>query len=111
MKERILFVCSENKNRSPTAESLYENSTRYEARSCGISQASAQPVTEELIKWADKIIVMESWHADTLLERFPGLRGKEIINLNVPDIFIRDDPRLVKLLKERLGEANLVNED
>lgn len=108
MKKLILFVCLGNENRSPTAEELYRDNDKYDVISCGISPAASRPVTKELVEWADRIIVMEGWHKNVLLERFPNSAHKPIINLNIPDIFPRGDARLVKLLKERLKEIGMV---
>ena len=103
--EKMLFVCLGNLDRSPTAEDLFKNHKKCDVKSCGISESAAQPVTQELVEWADTIFVMESWHRDTLLKRFPSLVNKPIINLSIPDFFMRGDPRLIELLKERLEQA------
>ncbi len=60
-----------------------------------------QPVTEELIAWADVIFVMEQYHLDVLEERFPGTSEKVVV-LEIPDCFYRGDPELIRLLQMRL---------
>lgn len=108
MKKKILFVCTSNQHRSPTAQSLLARHPHYEARSAGISPLSAQVVTRELLEWADLIFVMDEQfdhHRRYLLERFPDLPGlaDKIIVLGIPDIYQRDDPELVRRLREKLA--------
>lgn len=52
-RERILFVCTANRDRSPTAEDLYANDARYEVRSAGTWQYAVTPISDELVAWAD----------------------------------------------------------
>ncbi|MFH0953603.1 MAG: phosphotyrosine protein phosphatase [Verrucomicrobiota bacterium] len=101
MKPRLLFVCSANRERSPTAEALYNQGGACEARSCGLDSA-ATPASGELIEWADVIFCMEQVHAETLLRRFPAVRSKKVFVLHIPDDYPRHDPHLVLLLKARI---------
>ena len=59
---KILFVCSANIDRSPTAEHIYANQTGLEVKSAGVSWYAQQPVTTELLQWADVILCMEEEH-------------------------------------------------
>jgi len=107
MKRRVLFICTANQNRSPTAEALLARSQRYEARSAGISPLATRPVTRDLLEWADLIFVMDERydrHRTQLLELFPEVEGlaEKIIVLNIPDIYERDSPELIALLRQRL---------
>jgi predicted protein tyrosine phosphatase len=109
MKRRILFICTANQNRSPTAESLFARSQRYEARSAGVSPLAVHPVTRELVEWADLIFVMDERsdrHRTQLLERFPDVEGlaEKIVVLNIPDVYERDSPELIALLRRKLRE-------
>ncbi len=109
MKRRLLFICTANQHRSPTAESLLARSQRYEARSAGVSPLALRPVTRELIEWADLIFVMDERydrHRTQLLERFSDVEGlaKKIIVLNIPDVYERDSPELIALLRRKLRE-------
>jgi predicted protein tyrosine phosphatase len=107
MKRRLLFICTANQNRSPTAEALFARSQRYEARSAGVSPLATRPVTRDLIEWADLIFVMDERydrHRTQLLERFPDVEGlaEKIIVLDIPDLYERDSPELIALLRRRL---------
>ncbi|NWG13961.1 MAG: phosphotyrosine protein phosphatase [Acidobacteria bacterium] len=103
---RLLFVCTANQHRSRTAEDLYRRDPRYEVRSAGTDvdelEPDEQPVTQELVAWADVIFVMEQYHLNVLEERFPGVAEK-IVVLEIPDYFYRGDPELTRLLKERVS--------
>lgn len=105
--KRLLFVCSGNISRSPTAESLMRASDCYQARSAGIDPLSPTPVQEELLEWADLIFVMseqDDGHASYLQGRF-SVPEHKIIDLDIPDRYAREDPELLLLLKERIASA------
>ena len=42
----ILFVCSKNKWRSPTAETIYRNDSRLNVRSAGTSASARKTISE-----------------------------------------------------------------
>lgn len=100
---KFLFICTENLQRSPTAESLFKNHEDHEAKSVGISESAEKRVNSNTIKWADKIFVMEAFHKNFIIKNFPESENKIII-LDIPDVYFRDDPELVDILKENLGK-------
>lgn len=103
-RTRLLFLCSRNQWRSPTAEALFKNHPRYDARSAGTASSARIKVTTCHIGWADIIFCMERKHADRIREKFSAeLGGKPLITLRIPDDFQRDDPQLIALLRERLA--------
>lgn len=102
MKKHLLFICSANFDRSPTVEMLFKNSTRFEAKSAVILANAVKQVDQELIDWADIILVMsekDEKHLTFLRDRF-NIEGKEIYDLAIPNIYQREDPELIKLLKK-----------
>lgn len=100
---RILFVCSENRLRSPTAEAVFSDYEGVEAISAGTNPNAAIPVRAELIDWADVVLVMEEAHKTNLTRRFAAqLENKKIGVLNLPDIYDYMEPVLVELLKEKV---------
>lgn len=100
---RILFVCSRNQWRSPTAEAIYRNDPRIEARSAGTSSAARYRVTASLLRWADLVLVMEHEHKQRLRDQFPKeFRDVEVAVLNIPDDYQPMDPELIELLLERV---------
>jgi predicted protein tyrosine phosphatase len=103
--QKILFVCSQNRLRSLTAEHLYRGFLDYEVKSVGTSKKARIPVREGHIGWADLIVVMEKKHLRLLRENFGELlNGKKIVCLNIPDIYQFMEPALIDELKARLGE-------
>ena len=104
--QRILFVCTANQCRSRTAEDLYCGDPWYQVVSAGTDVSAAepdeQPVTRELVDWAELIVAMEPYHKKVLNERFPGCESKTVV-LHIPDRFYRGDPQLIAILRERLA--------
>ena len=71
--------------------------------SAGLSPDAVNPVTPELIEWADLIFVMEQSHRNKLSKQFrPYLKSKQIVCLDIPDNYQYMDPHLVELLKDRV---------
>lgn len=100
---RVLFVCSENRLRSPTAEAVFSGYQGIEAISAGTNADCATPVSGDLIEWADVILVMEKSHKNKITKRFgPLLRDKKIGVLSIPDHFAFMDPLLVEILENRV---------
>jgi predicted protein tyrosine phosphatase len=52
-REHLLFVCSRNQWRSPTAAALFADSDRYVAKSAGTSDSARIKITPGLINLAD----------------------------------------------------------
>jgi predicted protein tyrosine phosphatase len=103
---RLLFVCARNRLRSPTAERVFAAVPGVEAESAGVAPDAENPVTPELLAWADVILVMEGTHRAKLARQFPAaLRGKRVVCLDVPDDYEYMAPELVLLLRERVGRA------
>jgi predicted protein tyrosine phosphatase len=102
--KNILFVCSQNRLRSPTAEQVFSTRPDLEVASAGTNNDADNPLTSELIAWADVIVVMEKMHRAKVRKRFRGsMNGKRMICLDIPDEFAFMDPALVQLLETRLA--------
>ena len=100
----VLFVCSQNRLRSPTAEQVFSSRPDLEVASAGTNNDADNPLTSELVAWADVIVVMEKTHRSKVQKRFrSSLNGKRLICLDIPDDFAFMDPALVKLLQTRLA--------
>lgn len=101
--QRILFVCSQNKLRSPTAEQVFAQEPGVETLSAGTNRDAEVPVSPELIEWADRIFVMERIHRTKLQQRYKTLLdGKPIVCLGIPDDYAYMDPALVALLERKV---------
>jgi predicted protein tyrosine phosphatase len=106
-RPHFLFVCAVNINRSPTAADVFRkmaarNGLDVEVSSAGMSPLSARPVTKAVADQADIIFVMEGYMAWELETRYGQDAGK-IICLDIPDMYERGDPALVRILKRELA--------
>lgn len=100
---RVLFVCSQNRLRSPTAEQVFADFPGVECSSAGTNHDAENPLTAELVEWADTICVMEQQHKRKLASRFQRqLKDKRVICLGIPDDFEFMQPELVDLLKKKV---------
>jgi predicted protein tyrosine phosphatase len=96
----LLFVCSRNQWRSPTAEEVWRNHPDLRVRSAGTSPNARRRVTEADLRWAHSIFVMETKHKARLQAEFARLvANKPIHVLDIPDDYQKMDPELVELLK------------
>ncbi len=101
---RYLFVCSQNKLRSPTAEQVFADRPGIEVSSAGTNHDAENPLTAELVEWADTIFVMERAHRTRLQRHFRrALNGKRIVCLDIPDDYDFMEPALVALLEARMA--------
>ncbi len=99
----LLFICSKNQWRSPTAERLFKNHAVHMARSAGTSEKARVRINQKLMDWADVIFVMEQKHRTILKDRFPlASTRKQIIVLDIEDIYPFGDEELVTILKGSL---------
>ena len=95
---KVLFICNQNENRSKTAEYLFKN--KFETRSAGLY--NGKPVTKKQLSWADIIVVMEDIQRTEIAKRFPKeYIQKQIISLNIPDIYQFNQPELISILKSK----------
>lgn len=100
---RVLFVCSRNRLRSPTAEAVVSDWRPVQAISAGTAPDAEAPVTADLIEWADVVVAFETAHRRRLMRRFgPLLRDTRVVVLDIPDNFSFMDPALVQTLRQRL---------
>ena len=102
--KRYLFVCSQNRLRSSTAEHIFATYPGIEVSSAGTNHDAENPLTAELVEWADTIFVMERAHRNKLQKRFRSSIGpRRVICLDIPDDYEFMDPDLVRLLKVRMA--------
>ena len=99
----LLFICSENKLRSPTAEEVFCQYKGINAIGAGTNKDAPTTVSGDLIEWADIIFVMEKSHRKKVASKFYSLlKDKKLVCLDIPDIYDRMEPALVELLKSKL---------
>ena len=96
----ILFVCSRNQWRSPTAEVLYKTSREHTAKSAGTEPSARIKLTAKLIGWADIIFAMEKRHKQRIVENFPTeTESKRIVVLDITDDYHYMDEELIESIK------------
>ena len=97
----LLFVCTKNKWRSPTAENIYSNYPDLAVRSAGISRSARRLINATDMNWADIIFVMENKHKRYIHEKFRNKIGqRKIIVLDIPDDYQYMDKALVLWLQD-----------
>ncbi|MDM4767196.1 low molecular weight protein tyrosine phosphatase family protein [Pelomonas sp. SE-A7] len=100
---RALFVCSQNRLRSPTAEQVFSQYEGVECESAGVHESANVPLDPELIAWADIIFVMEKSHRNKIAKKFKRhLDGKRVVVLGIPDEYEYMDPFLIRLLEAKV---------
>ena len=98
--KNLLFICSRNKWRSLTAETIFKNSSKLNVKSAGTENSARIVINSKMITWADMIFVMEKHHKEKLLLKFPNeTENIEIIILEIPDNYKFMDPELIEEIK------------
>ena len=106
--KKILFVCSANKQRSKTGEDFFsESHLNYHFNSAGTNhkicnKEGTNPLTEDLIEWADLIFVMENKHRDLVIKNTTSKVSNKIVVLHIKDVYKYYQKELISLLKEKV---------
>lgn len=105
----VLFVCSRNQWRSPTAEQVWKSHPGVLARSAGVSRTARKRLTVADLRWADLILVMEEKHKSRIrAEHRDEVRYKPMHVLDIPDDYKFMQSDLIEVLK--LKVAPLIDE-
>jgi len=100
---RLLFICSRNQWRSPTAEAIWRKDPEYLVRSAGTSPKACRTVSSADIRWADGIFCMEQKHKNRLKAAYNRLLvHKPVHVLDIPDEYQYMDPELIQELQSRV---------
>ena len=105
----VLFICSQNKRRSLTAEKLLDGYKGHVVRSAGTEKNSRVKITPGLIGWADMIFCFEKKHLRRIKDSYAEeIAGKTVITMNIQDEYEYMDEELQEILwcyaEERLGD-------
>jgi predicted protein tyrosine phosphatase len=104
-RTKILFVCSRNRRRSLTAETIFKSEPAWDVRSAGTEAAARIKVTASQLGWADIVVVMEKRHKERLRQKSPeAFAQKPCICLFIPDDYEFMDPHLVEILQKKMRE-------
>ncbi len=88
--------------RSATAHKIYENDERLEVKSAGTDVTANMVINEELLNWADAVIVMEKHHRNFIRREFPGIYdSKKIVCLYIPDDYDFMQEELITILRDK----------
>ena len=97
----VLFVCSRNQWRSPTAERVFKGHPAIVARSAGTSLSARHHISHADIDWADVILVMEEKHRQRIVAEYRRLVEHTPIHvLDIPDEYKYMDPELIDILEQ-----------
>ncbi len=103
LMKNVLFICSRNRLRSPTAEHVFADYPGIEVSSAGTSIDADNPLSSELVGWADIIFVMEKAHRTKLQKGYrAALKSARVICLDIPDDYGFMDEALVRLLQAKV---------
>jgi len=98
-KLNLLFVCSRNQWRSPTAEKVWRNHSKLNVRSAGTSPKAKKTINQKDVQWADIIFVMEKKHKNRIVAEFTRMVDHKTIHvLDIPDEYRYMDDELVELV-------------
>jgi predicted protein tyrosine phosphatase len=102
--KNLLFICSRNQWRSPTAEEIWRKHSGVNTRSAGTSPKAKKTVSSADIRWADIIFVMEKKHKNRLLAEFTRMLDHKFIHvLDIPDEYQYMDSDLIEELEARVS--------
>ena len=107
---RVVFVCTQNKLRSPTAEAIFRDTPGWEVAPAGTNRDAETPVSRDLLEWADMAVCMEERHRNILGQSLKGaLLDERILTLGLTDDYKFMDPELIvmtqRLVPWRLEET------
>jgi len=110
-RKRVLFVCTQNKVRSLTAENLYRARPDLEVKSCGTANFARIQISPDLVKWADAVFTFDDTQTAVLASDFrKDVAEKPVVCLGLPDVFTyKSDALVVKLIAKLdpyLGRPN-----
>ena len=101
----MLFVCSRNRRRSFTAETIFKEVLTWEVRSAGTEEGARIKVTAGHLGWADVVVVMEKRHKERLQQKFPEeFTAKPCVCLFISDDYEFMDAGLIEILREKMRE-------
>lgn len=102
---RLLFLCSRNRRRSPTAEQVCGAWPGVEAWSAGTSPDAEEVLSLDHLLWADVVYAMEDRHrkaAEKLMSALPKAERRPVRCLGIRDEYEFMEEALVRLIGERV---------
>ena len=101
----VLFVCTENLARSPTAAVLFRELQgqvgRHNARAVGTAPHAPQRLTTRELAWAELVAVMEPRHLGTIIAKWPQ-QAKKVVVLQVEEHLASSERDLRRILEPKI---------
>ncbi|MCI1265284.1 MAG: protein tyrosine phosphatase [Saprospiraceae bacterium] len=96
----VLFVCSRNQWRSPTAEKIFNKKKGINSKSAGTEPSARIKLNSQHLEWADIIFVMERKHKERIFQKYGEIvSNKHIEILDIEDNFKYMDTELIEILE------------
>ena len=103
--KHVLFICRLNRHRSATAERIFCKRKDLDVRSAGTDKDAMVRVNRRMLDWAHVIFAMDAWQVEALRQMFPEHPALErVICLDIQDEYVFLEPKLVKMLQERVPQ-------
>lgn len=109
--QKILFICSANRDRSKTAEEFFSEkySMSCNFKSAGTNrklceQINSNFIEEDMLEWADFIFLMERKHKNKVNQYFGGRFNNKMTILNIKDHYRYYKPDLITVLEEKMAD-------
>ncbi len=101
----FVFICSQNKRRSLTAEKIFDGVNGHRAYSAGTENNARIKVTAGLLSRADIIFCMEKKHIRRIRDKFGDIIcNKKVVCLNISDEYKYMDEELIDILESYVAE-------
>lgn len=92
--------------RRATAHAVYIADERFEVKSAGTDKSANTPLSEDLLLWADAVVVMERHHRNFIRKQYLEIYGsKRIVWLYIPDEYDFMQPELITILKQQFEDV------
>ena len=106
--KKVLFICSANKDRSASAELICtEKFPDISFDSAGTNekicwQLGTVFVNQELVDWADLILVMERKHQQFIQSNFKLTKGSKLQTLAIKDVYTYMEASLLECIEAKV---------
>jgi predicted protein tyrosine phosphatase len=101
----VLFVCTENLARSPTAAALFSELQgqvgRHNARAVGTAPHAPRRLTTRELAWAELVAVMEPRHLGMILSHWPQ-HAKKVVVLQIEEHLASSERELRRILEPKI---------
>lgn len=101
----VLFICNQNKFRSPTAQKFFSTYPNVCTDSAGLYDTAKKVLKSDQLHWADIVFVMDRTQLNRLRKKFKEHLGTvRVINIEIADEYEFMDEELIRLLEMRVSK-------